>query len=88
MEQLEKKLKAISDLIKAAIPSPKPIIAPQAPIMPTAIPKVANPTITPKSTKDPLKIAQQIKNPKVKKEAVSQAKEVMKFDNNGQWTIS
>lgn len=86
MEQLEKKLKAISDLIRSA--SPKPIMAPQAPIMPTTIPKVANPTITPKSTKDPLKIAQQIKNPKVKKEAVSQAKEVIKFDNNGQWTIS
>lgn len=78
METLEKKLLEIQELIKALgslLPSPTKPKAPKAP------------TVAPTTKKNPLKVAQQIKEPSIKKLAVSTAKEMIKFDDNGQWKI-
>ncbi len=41
------------------------------------------PGVAPASGKDPVKMAQQLKNPRPKKAKV----EMLKFDNNGQWKL-
>jgi hypothetical protein len=49
-----------------------------------AAPKpVKMPGVSPSSTKDPAKVAQQLKNPKPMKPKI----EVMKTDKNGQWSL-
>jgi hypothetical protein len=88
MEQLEQKLKEIEALLKGApqIVSPKPPKLP-TPVAPIKAPEVAAPSNAPASGKNPVKAAQQIQDPSVKKVAVKQAKSLVKFDKNGQWSI-
>lgn len=93
MEKLEQQLEEIRSLIKGlklATPPKMPALAstknvgmpsPVAPVVP------AIPTLTPNSKKNPIDVAQQVKNPGVKKLAVKQAKEFMKTDSNGQWKL-
>jgi hypothetical protein len=77
MEELQKKLLEIQDLMKKIpmMPSPK---APQAPKMPS---------ISPQAKKNPIKQAQQIEDPAFKKLAVKQAKATTKIAPNGQWSL-
>jgi hypothetical protein len=81
METLQKHLQAIQDLIKklgtGIIPSPK---APAAPAVP-------QPAGAPTSTKNPVKVAQQISDPTTKPLVVKQAKSMIKTDKNGQWKL-
>lgn len=87
MEELHKKLIEIRDLLKGApqVAGPKPPALPK-PIQPVA-PQVAQPSGAPASTKNPVDVAQQIKEPKIKKVAVKQAKSLVKFEKNGQWSL-
>lgn len=93
MEDLVKKIQELRDLLKGmtpmlkpkqslvpAIKAPtiKPIAVSSAPAAPSKIPGVA-----PTSNKDPVKMAQQLKNPRPKKPKM----EILKSDKNGQWTI-
>jgi len=89
MEQLEKKLLEIQDLIKKSglLPSPKPpkmpgVAAPAAPTKPAA------PSMAPPTQKNPVDQAQQIKDPSTKKVAVKAAKTMLKTDKNGQWSLT
>lgn len=78
MEALEKKLNDIKEQLEKALnilPSPK---APQAP---------TTPNMTPSTKKNPVKVAQQLKDPSSKKIAVKQAKEVVKVGQGGQWKL-
>ena len=45
------------------------------------------PGVSPSSSKNPVKQAQQIKDPGAKKDAMSQAKSLVKFLPNGQWAM-
>ena len=95
MDKLISKFNEIQELAKsvmASLKQPKPPIAPQAPQNPQDTgPMKAN---TPKSNKDPKKIAEQISNPELKNEAMDQAKklkegirEKVTFNPNGQWKL-
>lgn len=93
MDKLEQKLKVIQELIKAqeVPPSPKPPRAPE-PTSPDAMkppeaPKAGQAT----SKKDPKKMAEQLKEPDAKNQAMKDAqklKEGVKFNSGGQWSIS
>lgn len=87
MEELHKKLIRIQELLKGEgqVASPKPPALPK-PVQPIA-PQVGGPTNAPTSTKSPVNVAQQIKEPKIKKIAVKQAKSLVKFEKNGQWSL-
>lgn len=85
MEQLNKKILEIQDLIKKIGTTALPIIKlpkPITPIKPIDITS-SKPSLAPTSQKDPLKVAQQIPDPGMKQIA----KEVIKTDKNGQWKL-
>ena len=88
MESLEKKLLEIQELLKGVpqIASPKAPGLPK-PVEPIKPATVAPPSNAPASAKNPVKVAQQIKDPSTKKIAVKQAKSLVKFDKNGQWSL-
>lgn len=87
MEKLEKTLNMIMELLKGApvmvsgnIPKlPKPV----QPAKPVIKPVTASPV----TNKNPVNVAQQIKDPSVKSSAIKQAKSLVKFDKNGQWSL-
>lgn len=90
METLEKKLQQI----KGMLPSPKMPKAVQAAEVqqPEAAPKPV--TISPKSQKDPTKVAEQLENSDFKDQTLDQArklkggiKESVTFNDLGQWKI-
>ena len=89
MEQLEKKLLEIQDLIKKSglLPSPN---VPKAPGVtpPTPPTKPTAPGMVPPIQKNPVDQAQQIKDPSTKKVAVKAAKTMLKTDKNGQWSLT
>lgn len=86
MDKLEKKLNRLSGALKdvqASIKMPKTSTPkpPEQPKMPGAAPK---------SKKDPVKMAEQIKNPDLKPQAMDAAKETkesLKISKNGQWSL-
>lgn len=87
MSRLNKKLDNLSSLLKqfnASIKMPK-----IGGIKPPSVPKA--PGVAPKTQKDPVKAAEQIKNPDIKDMVMDQAKtikESLKIAKNGQWQIS
>jgi hypothetical protein len=93
MNKLKQKLLEIQELIKAkgVPPSPKPPRSPQ----PEQISAIKSPE-APKpgqatSKKDPKKMAEQLKDPNLKEQAVKDAKrlkEGVRFNSGGQWSIS
>jgi hypothetical protein len=92
MEKLQKTLIDMRELLKSFTPSIKPKIAqtppsiktiqppPLAPKVP-AVPKL--PGVAPVSSKDPKKMAEQLKNPTERKAKI----EMLKVASNGQWTL-
>jgi hypothetical protein len=96
MEDLIKKWEEIKGLVKAITSSSKSTTSsssalPKLPtIQPPAVPSMAPkknkdakiPGVTPESTKDPKKVAQQLKDGSVKTKT-----EMLKFDTNGQWSL-
>ena len=92
MEKLRQKLIEIQELIKADVPpSPKPPSSPKPnspeDIKPVEAPKAGQAT----SKKDPKKIAEQLKDPTSKQQAMKDAqklKEGVRFNSGGQWSIS
>src|SRR5271163_614863 len=85
IEELRKALGAMKpkqDIMVPALKTPgvKPLTLPpvRTGSKPSELPGVA-----PNSNKDPVKMAQQLKNPKPKKPKI----EMMKFDKNGQWSL-
>lgn len=79
MESLFKKLEELSDLLKnigAGLKLPQPGKTPTMPKPPKL------PGINPPSKKDPVKIAQQLKNPKEAKPKTS-----VKISKLGQWSL-
>lgn len=89
MQDFIKKLEELKDFVKSLNASNSPLpkipgIKPPAP--PSLSPKSAKapkiPGITPESTKDPKKVAEQLKNPNQKTKL-----EMLKFDKNGQWSL-
>lgn len=82
-EVLEKALKLLPPPKIIGLPSPKAVGMPSADV--SATPK--KPSIAPAAKKNPVDVAQQLKDPSIKKLAVKQAKEFVKTDKNGQWHI-
>lgn len=94
MEELKNKLETLNTLIKALlskpdsnslvpalkIPTPKPLSMPSVSTGPSS--KI--PGVTPTMNKDPVKMTQQLKNPRPGKVKV----EVLKTASNGQWSLS
>lgn len=85
IEQLRKALGAMKpkqDIMVPALKAPgvKPLTLPpvRTGSKPTELPGVA-----PGTNKDPVKMAQQLKNPKPKKPKI----DMLKFDKNGQWYL-
>lgn len=83
MDTLTKHLESIQELIKKISAAPGLMPSPKAPIMPG----IVQPTGAPASTKNPVKVAQQISDPQIKPIAVKQAKIMVKTDKNGQWKL-
>lgn len=92
MDKLFKTLNEIKELVKQFTPSVKPSTAPTLPsiktIQPPSLtvkkPKAPEiPGVPPISGKDPKKMAEQLKNPTERKAKI----EMLKFDNNGQWSL-
>jgi hypothetical protein len=82
-ELLEKALKLVSPPKISGLPSPKAIGVPNS----NSSLQPKKPSIAPAAKKNPVDVAQQIKDPSIKKLAVNQAKEFVKTDKNGQWYI-
>lgn len=91
MDDLIKKLENVISLAKGLLSKPNQNV--MVPALKISAPKpLANtqsneskiPGLTPSSNKDPVKMAQQLKNPRPKKVQV----EVLKFEKNGQWNLS
>ena len=85
MDKLEKKI----GQLKSTLSEFKPTIKmPSVPKPTNATPKLpGNPSA---SKKDPIKMAEQIKNPDLKPQAMDQAKEMkesLKVSKNGQWSL-
>lgn len=85
IEELKKALGAMkpkeNSLVPAiSMPSVKPLSMPSL-SGGGAKPKL--PGVAPASTKDPKKMAEQLKNPRPKKPKI----EMLKFDKNGQWSL-
>jgi len=94
MENLLKKIAEIQELIKAAgnvpaikPPTPPKPIDPIKQITPKQTSSLQNPSVTPINQKNPVNAAQQIQDPNIKKLAVTQAKQMIKTDKNGQWSL-
>lgn len=91
MDKLVEALNQMKDLLEKGIAPPMPNKAPalpsiQTPPVPSMKPKVPKkmPGVKPASTKDPKKMAEQLKNPsKTKGPKI----EMLKFEKNGQWTL-
>ena len=89
MGNLKKKLDNLSDLLKqfnASIKMPNGPKPPRAPAGP-AKPKIG---VVPTNKKDPVKVAEQIKNPDMKPQvmdAAKQTREALKVSKFGQWNI-
>jgi len=86
MDELFKKLDALQDLLKnfnASIKMPK-MSATKPPSLPKAgvAPKI--PGMGPSSKKDPVKVAEQLKNKQLKPSIKPQ---MLKVDKNGQWKL-
>jgi len=81
MDKVEKKLLELKEALEKAIVLPS-IKAPKTPSAPeiSATPQPKAPDLTPGSKKDPIKVAQQIKDPDLKISAIKLAK-------NGQWSL-
>jgi len=91
MEALIKKLEEIKKAAELMIPS----IKPPAPPAPPSVESIKSPEApkagTPSSKKDPTKVAQQLKNPHEKNQAIDQAKKLkegIKFSKSGQWELT
>lgn len=87
MESLFKKLNELEDLLKqtsATLKLPKLPSMPKPTGMPTISkpPSLKTPGVSPVSKKDPVKIAQQLKNPKETKPKTS-----LKISKLGQWSM-
>jgi hypothetical protein len=73
---------ASNSLVPAlSVPGVKPLSMPSASSMTAPKPKL--PGMSPTTTKDPKKMAEQLKNPRPKKPKI----EVLKVENNGQWML-
>ena len=95
MESFRKKLEELRDLIKAAKPGAKgmhPDLPKLPEIKPTPAPSISAsasmkppkmPGISPGDKKDPVKVAQQLKQGKPPKKAMP----LLKVDKNGQWAL-
>ena len=88
MEELYSKIQQLNELLKA-IKQPKSVL-PQPPPLPqigsqstVAVKPAKLPGIAPGSTKDPVKVAQQLKAAKMQK----LMKPMIKFESNGQWEL-
>lgn len=91
MEELFNKIQELNSLLKAIKVSSAPklpeIPAIQAPPQPSMKAKATTtkiPGVNPNSKKDPKKIEQQLKNAQVKKQTMP----LLKFQKNGQWSLS
>lgn len=93
MDKLEQQLEEIKSLIKGlkliSPPQMPNLASPKGVGMPTPeVPKIpGTPSLAPKTKKNPIDVAHQIKAKDTKKLAVNQAREFMKTDANGQWTL-
>jgi hypothetical protein len=89
LEKLEELLKAFKTAINTAAPKTSSLMMkPNNPKIPSMSPKI--PGIGPKSKKDPVKVAEQIKNPSIKTivmDGAKQMKETLKISKNGQWKL-
>ena len=92
MEELLKKLKEVQELTKSLNipPSPKPPKPPK-PGNPEAVKKPEAPKAGASlSNKDPKKMAEQLKEPDLKDQAMKEAKELkegIRFNKSGQWKL-
>jgi hypothetical protein len=96
MENLEAKLDELEELLKSnLIPSLMPKIKtpnangrPKGPGMPrNSFKAPKTPGINPSSSKNPVKIAEQITNPDLKEDRIKQAKEGLSLNSRGQWSL-
>ena len=96
MKPLLKKLEELRDLIKAAKSKPQQSMHSEIPSLPTIKPTSAPsmsagasskppkmPGINPGSKKDPVKVAQQLKQGKTQQKVMP----LLKVDKNGQWSL-
>jgi hypothetical protein len=88
MDDLRNKLERLNILIKSLLGKDKPNMVPaiKMPQNSTASTKKINtkiPGIAPTSKKNPIKVAEQLKNPNPTKPNI----EILKADKNGQWKI-
>jgi hypothetical protein len=67
------------------MPSIKQPAAKTSSVKPKAMPKL--PGISAPTKKNPINVAQQLKNPEVKDRKMEAAKEFLKFEKNGQWSL-
>jgi len=89
MEDLIKKIKALSASVKSLLPSPKSPTKPTSTAAAPGVPKPPSPK-GPKSTKDPVKVAEQLSDPDTKKQAVkvaSKNREKLNISKDGQWSL-
>lgn len=89
MEDLIKKIKALSASVKSLLPSPKGPAKPTASAAAPKAPKPPSPKSV-KSQKDPVKLAEQLTDPDTKKNAVKAAKqnrETLNISKDGQWSL-
>jgi translation elongation factor EF-Tu-like GTPase len=93
MEDLVKKIENIVDLVKAMMASIKTpslnagnnsLRMPKTPKFGIKEPATG---VAPTSKKNPIKAAEQLSDPGIKKDAVKAAKETIKVAPNGQWTL-
>lgn len=92
MEELIKKIEELKKGLAAMKPKESSLVPALSPptVKPISISSAATgakppklPGVTTASTKDPKKMAEQLKNPKPKKPKI----EIMKTDKNGQWSL-
>lgn len=98
MEEMNKALDSVIELLKAiqspiknpiaSIPSIRPIKAPS--VVPSKASTAKMPGVAPNSKKDPRKVAQQIKDGSMstKTQKIMFKSETLEIHQNGQWTLS
>ncbi len=83
MKALIKKASFTPSVQTSQLPAIPSIKQPPVPSMTTSNTASKLPGIKPSSTKDPKKMAEQLKNPTQRKQTL----QMLKFDANGQWTL-
>lgn len=91
MDKLAQKLEELKKAAEKALPSLKSPKPPKSPKPDNAEAPKAPKAAAPSSTKDPEKMAEQLKDKDLKEEAVKEAKKLkegVKFNSSGQWSMS